>query len=195
MPGEDALMLAEYLADYGYLVVAVGAFIEGETILLLAGYAAQQGALDVRLVLLLGFVGAFAGDQLWFYLARRHGSRWLERRPHLVAKATNTKGLLERHATLFILSFRFIYGLRNLGAVAVALSDVSTRRFFLLNAAAAALWSVLVIGTGYLFGEAAAAMLDQLASIQKQVLAIAGLLACAAIASILLRRWLLRKLS
>ncbi len=141
-------MLAEYLTDYGYLVVAVGAFIEGETILLLAGYAAQQGALDVRLVLLLGFVGAFAGDQLWFYLARRHGSRWLERRPHLVAKATNTKRLLERHATLFILSFRFIYGLRNLGAVAVALSDVSTRRFFLLNAAAAALWSVLVIGTG-----------------------------------------------
>jgi len=64
MPGEDALMLAEYLADYGYLVVAVGAFIEGETILLLAGYAAQQGALDVRLVLLLGFVGAFAGNVL-----------------------------------------------------------------------------------------------------------------------------------
>jgi membrane protein DedA with SNARE-associated domain len=195
LPDEHALMLARYLAEYGYLVVVVGAFIEGETILLLAGYAAQQGALDVRLVLLLGFVGAFAGDQLWFHLARRHGSRWLERRPHLVAKATTTKRLLERHATLFILSFRFIYGLRNLGAVAVALSDVSTRRFFLLNAAAAAVWSILVIGAGYLFGEAAAAMLDQLASIQKQVLAVAGLLACAAVASIVLRRWLLRKLS
>jgi len=195
LPSEHAVMLASYLAEYGYLVVAVGAFIEGETILLLAGYAAQQGALDVRLVLLLGFLGAFAGDQLWFHLARRHGSRWLERRPHLVAKATKARQLLERHATLFILSFRFIYGLRNLGAVAVALSNVSTQRFLLLNATAAALWSVLVIGAGYLFGEAAAAMLDQLASIQKQVLAIAALLACAAIASIVLRRWLLRKLS
>ncbi len=77
----------------------------------------------------------------------------------------------------------------------MALSNVSTQRFLLLNATAAALWSVLVIGAGYLFGEAAAAMLDQLASIQKQVLAIAALLACAAIASIVLRRWLLRKLS
>src|SRR6266478_803717 len=114
MPGEDALMLAEYLTDYGYLVVAVGAFFEGETILLLAGYAAQQGALDVRIVLPLGFLGAFAGDQLWFHLARHHGGRWLARRPHLATKAANAKRLLERHATLFILSFRFIYGLRNL---------------------------------------------------------------------------------
>ena len=44
-------------------------------------------------------------------------------------------------------------------------------------------------------GRSVTAMLDQLASIQKQVLAIAALLACAAIASIVLRRWLLRKLS
>ena len=104
------------------------------------------------------------------------------------------KHLLERHATLFILSFRFIYGLRNLGAVAVALSDVPTRRFVVLNAIAALLWSVLVIGAGYIFGEAAASLLDQLASLQKQLLAVGGLLAFAAVASIVLRRWLLNKL-
>lgn len=187
-------MLADYLAEYGYLAVLIFAFLEGETAMLLAGYAAQQGLLDFRLVLLLGFTGAFAGDQLWFYLARRHGGRWLARRPELAEKAGRAKYLLERHATLFILSFRFIYGLRNLGAVAVALSDVPTRRFVVLNAIAALLWSILVIGAGYIFGEAAASLLDQLASLQKQLLAVGGLLAFAAIASIVLRRWLLNKL-
>src|ERR1700682_3241502 len=102
-------MLREYLAQYGYLIVAGGAFIEGETILLLAGFAAQQGVLDLGLVLLLGFAGAFAGDQLWFHIARAHGGNWLKRRPHLVAKAEKATRFLERHATLFILSFRFIY--------------------------------------------------------------------------------------
>jgi membrane protein DedA with SNARE-associated domain len=188
-------IFADILPTYGYLGIAVGAFIEGETILLLAGYAAQQGMFDIRLVLLLGFVGAFAGDQLWFYLARRHGGQWLAQRPELVNKATTAKRLLERHATLFILSFRFIYGLRNLGAVAVALSDVTTRRFVVLNAAAALLWAVLVIGAGYIFGEAAAALLDQLASLQKQIVVIVGLIVFAAVTSIVLRRWLLRKLS
>jgi membrane protein DedA with SNARE-associated domain len=188
-------MLASYLAEYGYLAIAIFAFLEGETALLLAGYAAQQNLFDLRLVLLLAFLGAFSGDQLWFHLARRHGVTWLERRPHLVAKAGTAKQLIERHATLFILSFRFIYGLRNLGAVAVALSNVPTRRFVALNAVAALIWAILVTGAGYLFGEAAATILDQLASVQKQILAIGGLLTCAAAASILLRRWLLRKLS
>lgn len=187
-------MLTDYLAHYGYAVIAIGAFLEGETILLLAGYAAEQGFFDLRLVVPLGFVGAFAGDQFWFYLARRHGSRWLAGRPDLLAKATTAKRLIERHATLFILSFRFIIGLRNLGAVAVALSDITTRRFVVLNALAALLWSILVIGAGYLFGEAAAAMLDRVEGIEKQLLAIGGLLAFAAIASILLRRWLMAKL-
>jgi membrane protein DedA with SNARE-associated domain len=187
-------MFAGFLAEYGYLAVVIFAFLEGETAMLLAGYAAQQGFLDLRLVLVLGFIGAFAGDQLWFYLARRHGGQWLARRPELVAKATKAKSLLERHATLFILSFRFIYGLRNLGAVAVALSDVPTRRFVVLNAIAALLWSILVIGAGYIFGEAAASLLDRLASLQKQLLAVGGLLIFAAIASVVLRRWLLNKL-
>src|SRR5207245_9961043 len=186
-------LFADFLPTYGYFGIAIGAFIEGETILLLAGYAAEQGMFDIRLVLLLGFVGAFAGDQLWFYLARRHGGQWLARRPDLAGKAASAKRLLERHATLFILTFRFIYGLRNLGAVAVALSDVTTRRFVVLNAAAALLWAVLVIGAGYIFGEAAAALLDQLASLQKQIIVIVGLIVFAAVTSIVLRRWLLRK--
>jgi membrane protein DedA with SNARE-associated domain len=187
--------MSAYLAQYGYLVVALGAFFEGETILLLAGFAAQQGALDLGLVLLLGITGAFAGDQLWFSVARRQGSRWFARRPHLLAKANAAKRLLERHATLFILSFRFIYGLRNLGAVAVGLSAVPRRRFVVLNFIAAVVWAVLVIMAGYLFGEAAMALLDRLASVQKQLLVIAGLIAFAVIASLLLRRWLLRRLS
>jgi membrane protein DedA with SNARE-associated domain len=187
-------MLADYLAQYGYFAIAIGAFLEGETILLLAGYAAEQGVFDLRVVMPLGFIGAFAGDQFWFYRARRHGSHWLARRPDLLAKATTAKRLIESHATLFILSFRFIIGLRNLGAVAVALSDVTTRRFVVLNALAALLWSVLVIGAGYLFGEAAAAMLVRLEGVEKQLLAIGGLLAGAGIASIVLRRWLMAKL-
>jgi membrane protein DedA with SNARE-associated domain len=186
--------VSEYLAEYGYLVVALGAFAEGETILLLSGLAVQQGVLDLRIVLLLGIVGAFAGDQLWFALARHHGSRWLARRPHLLAKAARAKHLLERHATLFILSFRFIWGLRNLGAVVVGLSDVPTWRFVVLNFIAAVLWAVIVIMAGYLFGEAAMALLDRLASVEKEILSVAGLIVFAVVASVLLRRWLLRRL-
>jgi membrane protein DedA with SNARE-associated domain len=187
--------VSEYLAQYGYLAVLLGALIEGETILLLAGFAIQQGSLDLTLVLSLGFLGAFAGDQFWFYMARRHGSVWLARRPHLLAKAARAKHLLDRHATLFILSFRFIYGMRNLGAMVIALSAITTRRFIFLNLIAAAVWAFVVIMSGYFFGEAAVALLDGLASIEQTLFAVFVVLALAVIASLLLRRWLLRRLS
>ena len=36
-------MLQSLIEDYGYLAVFIGAFLEGETILVMAGFAAYQG--------------------------------------------------------------------------------------------------------------------------------------------------------
>src|SRR5262249_36149580 len=111
------------------------------------------------------------------------------------ARAATAKRLLERHSTLFIFSFRFIYGMRNLGAMVIGLSNVSSVRFAWLNFLAAALWSFVVIMAGYLFGEAAMALLDELAGFEKIALAAVAVVAVAIVASIVLRRWLLRRLS
>jgi membrane protein DedA with SNARE-associated domain len=40
--------LSHLLTDSGYLVVFVGSLLEGETILLLAGFAAHQGYLSLQ---------------------------------------------------------------------------------------------------------------------------------------------------
>lgn len=186
--------VSEYIAQYGYLFVGLWALLEGETVLLLAGFAVQQGQLDLWLTLAIGAVGAFAGDQFWFHMARRHGRAWLRRRPHLIARAAAAQQLLERHATLFILSFRFIYGMRNLGAMVIGLSNVGAARFAILNAIAALLWAVAVIMSGYLFGAAAVTLLEDVAGIEQIIIAIIVVIAAAIAASWLLRRWLMHRL-
>jgi membrane protein DedA with SNARE-associated domain len=185
--------VSEYLAQYGYLVVALGALLEGESVLLLSGLAAQQGALDLGLVLVIGAAGAFAGDQFLFHLARRWGRAWFARRPQLGQRVAVATRLLERHSTVFILGFRFVLGMRNLGAMVVGVSNVPTRRFVILNLIAAAVWATVVVYVGYLFGEAAVALLNGVESIEKLVLVAAVLIGLAALASWLLRRWLLRR--
>ena len=187
--------MSGYLAEYGYPIVALWALLEGETVLLLAGFAAQQGTLDLRIILAIGCIGAFIGDQFWFHMARRYGAAWLERRPHLTAKAATAKRLLDRHATLFIFSFRFLYGMRNLGAMVIGLSNVPAWRFAWLNFVAAVVWATAVIMSGYLFGAAAMALLDALAGFEKIALAALLVIGIAVIASLLLRRWLLRRLT
>lgn len=52
------------LIKYGYAALAVGTFLEGETILVIAGFLAHRGYLSMDLVILSAFLGTFFGDQL-----------------------------------------------------------------------------------------------------------------------------------
>lgn len=77
-------MMQEPLIEaYGYLAIFVGAFLEGETIIAMGGFAAQRGYLDLPKVVVVGLFGGFLGDQLYFFLGRRHGSDLLARFPGL----------------------------------------------------------------------------------------------------------------
>ena len=54
------------IENYGYAAILVGTFLEGETILVLAGLAAQLGYLTLSGVILAAFLGSLSGDQLFF---------------------------------------------------------------------------------------------------------------------------------
>jgi len=65
--------LETLLGTYGYPALLVGTFFEAETFLVLAGFAASLGYLEVPWVILVAFAGTMSGDQLFFYLGRRQG--------------------------------------------------------------------------------------------------------------------------
>jgi len=76
-------MTLESIVDtYGYVAVLLGTFLEGETILVLGGFAAHRGYLALPGVILAAFIGSLCGDQLFFFLGRRHSQAVLARRPH-----------------------------------------------------------------------------------------------------------------
>ena len=69
---------------------------------------------------------------------------------------------LERYNTGFILSFRFIYGIRNLSSFALGMSAIRWQRFLSLNFLAAGLWAASFIAAGYFLGHAFHAVLGHL---------------------------------
>lgn len=146
-------MSAEQLIEhYGYLAVLIGTFLEGETILVLAGLLAKLGHLSFSGVVLAAFAGSLLGDQLYFHLGRRYGRALLARRPQWQAKAERLDGLLVRWGALLVLGFRFLYGLRTVSPFAIGMSGFPALKFVMLNAGGAALWSLVIAGLGYLFG-------------------------------------------
>lgn len=147
------MQLTKLLADYGYLAVFVGCLLEGETILVLAGFAAHQGYLSFPLVLVLAIGGGALGDQVFFFLGRHFGPPLITRFPTWKAPAQRVSELLRRYPAGAIIGVRFMYGLRIAGPIVIGTSDFPPLRFVLFNLLGAAIWATLVAGVGYLFGQ------------------------------------------
>ena len=155
----------QLIADHGawfYPLTFFLTFLEGETFVIFAGAAAQQGVLDLRLLVVSAWAGSFAGDQFYFFVGRRYGRKLLARFPRQRGSVDIALEFLRRYNVWFILSFRFIYGIRNVSSFAMGTSGLSYARFLVLNFIAAGVWAVSFAGAGYLLGHAFEAMLGDL---------------------------------
>jgi membrane protein DedA with SNARE-associated domain len=187
----DIKQLVVEHGPYFYLIAFAWTFLEGETIVLLAGFAAAQGLLSAPLLLLAAWLGSFSGDQCYFWVGRLAGSRLLRRFPLWRRGVAVPLSWVERHSTGFILSFRFIYGVRNLSSFACGLSAIDWRRFLGLNLLAALLWAASFIAVGYFLGNAFKAVLGDIA--RSVGLVMLGALISFALAMRLVGRWQRRR--
>ena len=172
------MSLSALLARYGYLTVLVGAFFEGETIVVLGGFAAHRGDLALIGVMACAFAGSLAGDQFAYFLGRKFGKRILAWRPKWQPAAERARHELERRGTFLLVSFRFYYGLRNAVPFVAGLAGVPPRRFIPLNVLGAGIWAPTISLLGFLFVKAFERFLVHARSYEAiafAVLAIAGL--------------------
>jgi membrane protein DedA with SNARE-associated domain len=152
--------LQDLIQHYGYLAVFIGTLLEGETVLIMAGFAAHRGYLDLGWVVAVAAVGGFAGDQVFFMVGRARGRQVLARFPAIQAQSARVEQLVNRYHTWLIIGVRFMYGLRIAGPVLLGMSDVSYLRFAVLNLLGALIWATLIGGAGYLFGHAVELFLE-----------------------------------
>jgi len=164
-------MTLEYLiARYGYPALVAGTALEGETILVIAGFLAHRGYLALPYVILAAFIGTLAGDQFYFHLGRRSGAALLERRPQWQAKAVRVRTLFEHHQIKIVLGFRFLYGLRIITPFVIGMSGFSAKLFLLINAISAIIWAVVISCLGYGFGGFLAVLLKDVKHWEKWII-------------------------
>ena len=89
-------------------------------------------------------------------------------------RAEHVSRLVNRYDTVFILGFRFLYGIRTFASFGMGMCDVPPRRFLPLNFVAAAVWAVVVASLGYVFGEAFDRIIDKAVEYEVYGFAIIG---------------------
>ena len=156
-------MSLEYLVShFGYAAIAIGTFLEGETILIIGGFSAHRGYLNLQWVIVFAFLGTFCSDQMFYYLGRVKGRSWLETKPQWKPNIGKVLLMLNRHQIIFVIGFRFLYGLRTISPFVIGTSGIPPIRFFFLNFIGALLWASIISSLGYLFGQAIEAVIGDI---------------------------------
>ena len=155
------------LQKFGYLAVYVGTFLEGETILVLAGFFAERGYLHLPLVALCAFGGAYTGHVFWFWLGRSQGVKMLDRFPRMKKHFGKGIRIFERYGAPAIFITQWLYGLRITCAVIIGISKISTLKFLVYEAITCIVWAIIIAIAGFVFGTAVERILGRAAHIER----------------------------
>ena len=178
--GHIQQILKEYLELHGYWVLFIGTFLEGEAILLLAGFLAFQGYLNIMGVIFTSLAGSFLGDQFYFYLGHYKGRGLLKRFHSIAKKFREALKLIEKYGNFVAFISRFTYGFRIVLPIILGITNLSPRTFLWINLASATTWAVVFSLGGYLFGKSASLFLDNVSNYEHYlVLALFGFISMA----------------
>jgi membrane protein DedA with SNARE-associated domain len=162
-----------FVADWGYLgflafvlLGNLGLPLPEESILWVAGYLVWKGGFDLPLVLLVGIVGAVAGDCLGYYIGRRYGQRTVQRYG-LWSRLTppqieSMRRFVIRFGPLGVFAARFVVGLRVLAGPLAGSLDLPWRSFLAANILGALCYVPLMVGAGYAIGYGLGEQVDRI---------------------------------
>lgn len=186
--------LREYLQVHGYWVLFIGTFLEGEAILIFAGFLAFQGYLSIFGVILSAFAGSFLGDQFYFHIGRIKGPALLRIFSSMARKFRKALRLIERYGSFVAFVSRYTYGFRILLPIILGMTNLSSRRFLILNLLSALSWAIVFSLGGYLFGKGAEFFIDDLERYEPYVLLVlAALTGCMWLSHLAAHRWRRRR--
>ncbi|MCX6062165.1 MAG: DedA family protein [Campylobacterales bacterium] len=146
-------LFIEWLKEYGYIVLFAWSILEGELGLVMAGIMSHTGNMLLPVALIIGALGGFVGDQIYFYIGRFnkkyiHNKLRSQRRKFAIAHL-----LLKKYGWPLIFVQRYMYGMRTVIPMAIGLTKYSSRDFAIINFVSAVFWATMTIIPAFYFGE------------------------------------------
>jgi undecaprenyl-diphosphatase len=157
--------ISNKLGAWTYLLVGVFAFAEtgafvglvvpGETVMLLGGAVAGQGAISIYLLIAIAWFAAWLGDTTSFFIGRRLGREFVIKHGPRVGisheRFEKVEDYFSRHGGKTIFIGRFISLIRAFAPFVAGSSGMRYRAFVPYSILGTGLWASAHIMVGYLF--------------------------------------------
>lgn len=163
-------MFESFLLTYGYIILFIGTFLEGETVLVIAGFLAHEKVLFLPWVIIVAAIGAFIGDEFFFMLGKIKGKKLIQKYKMIGNQVTKINRLVEKYDISFMIGFRFVYGIRTITPLIMGTSNIPVSRFLIFNAIGAIFWAILIGCLGYLFGATLTVLLGRVKHLEIQII-------------------------
>lgn len=135
--------------------LAIGFFLPGDSLLVVAGLFAAAGKLNIAVLLITLFVAAVVGDAVGYYSGRRIGPAIFSRpksrffNPKHLRKAHE---FYEKHGGKTIIIARFVPIVRTFAPIVAGAANMSYRQFVTYNLVGGFAWVVSMLLAGYFLG-------------------------------------------
>jgi len=141
------------LSTWGYLALAFFSFGGGWVIVVAAGVMSYLGKMDLMLSFIIASGSNFIGDLFLFYIGRYHKADikvYLKNHTRKIALATL---FLRKYGVWAIFIKKFIYGVKTIVPITMAISKYDFKKFAFYNIFATLFFIAVVLFGSYYAGE------------------------------------------
>ncbi len=135
--------------------LAVGFFLPGDSLLVVAGLFAAAGKLNLAILLSTLFVAAVVGDAVGYFTGARLGPRLFKRQKSLSFRPSHLQkayAFYEKYGGKTIIIARFVPIVRTFAPIVAGAAAMPYRRFVVFNVVGGVLWVFSMILAGYFLG-------------------------------------------
>jgi membrane protein DedA with SNARE-associated domain len=182
----------DLLVRFGPVAILVGAALEGDATLILAGVAAHLGLVGLPMALAAGCTGALLGDCVWYAVGRTAAGRI--RRAAFYARVQH---VVERLATRVgpaqIVLAHLVYGTRIASMVFWGMRGLPFLRFATIDLIGCAVWCGILVPLGFLLSGSATALIGEVEVVERRFAgALLAVAAAAVVGRLVVRKRLWR---
>lgn len=129
-------MFLDIVLNNIYIVIFLGLFIAGETVLIPAIYLSVRGDLDLSLVIVLSLTATIIADLIWYFVGKiiplEKILTFAPFRSKSLEVSSVTKAF-DKHALYILFLSKFVYGTRTIVQVLCGARHVAFLPYFMIN--------------------------------------------------------------
>ena len=148
-------LLGIFIVVFAESGVLIGLFLPGDSLLFTAGLLASQGFVDIKMLMLVTFLGAVLGDSVGYAFGKRVGPRFFTRDDSLIFRKeyiVRASEYYAKHGGKTIVLARFLPIIRTFVPILAGVGGMRYSAFLFYNLLGGFLWAIGLTGLGFWLG-------------------------------------------